>query len=349
MPSSTLPENVELLRTRVLVERDRVTSVSGSDYPHQYPGISNTWDLEEFKKKFKVTINSLSEHSVEFDLIGIDASIANAFRRILIAEVPTMAIEHVYVMNNTSIIQDEVLAHRLGLIPIKAPPHEFDFKAADDGPTDLNTIVFKLKVKCERNPNAAADETDPKKLYINSHVYSSQLVWEPKGDQEEKFSDNPIRPVHDDILIAKLRPGQEIDVELHCTKGRGKEHAKWSPVATASYRLLPEITILKPITGDDATKFQKCFPEGVVDVVKVKGVKTAKVVNARKDTVSREVLRHKEFEDKVRLTRVRDHFIFKVETSGIIPPQELFIIAVNVLLEKIKVIQPSIEKIANEL
>lgn len=40
-----------------------------------------------------------------------------------------MAIEHVYVMNNTSIIQDEVLAHRLGLIPIKAPPHEFDFKS----------------------------------------------------------------------------------------------------------------------------------------------------------------------------------------------------------------------------
>lgn len=44
-----------------------------------------------------------------------------------------------------------------------------DNNIADDGPTDLNTIVFKLKVKCERNPNAAADETDPKKLYINSH------------------------------------------------------------------------------------------------------------------------------------------------------------------------------------
>lgn len=129
--------------------------------------------------------------------------------------------------------------------------------------------------------------------------------------QGEKFEQSPIRPVQDDILIAKLRPGQEIDMELHCHKGVGKEHAKWSPVATASYRLLPEITILKPITGDAADRFQKCFPEGVVDVVMENGVKTAKVVNARKDTVSREVLRHKEFEDKVRLTRVRDHFICK--------------------------------------
>lgn len=201
---------------------------------------------------------------------------------------------------------------------------------ADDGPTDLNTLVFKLKVKCERNPDAAEGETDPTKMYINSQgkqrtdgsqatdctfewtVFSGDLVWEPKGDQSERFADDPIRPVHDDILIAKLRPGQEIDMELHCTKGLGKEHAKWSPVATASYRLLPEITILKPIKGDDAIKFQKCFAEGVVALVKDDdGEIMAKVVNPRKDTVSREVLRHKEFENKVRLTRVRDHFICK--------------------------------------
>lgn len=142
-------------------------------------------------------------------------------------------------------------------------------------------------------------------------VYSSDLVWEPKGNQEEKFGDNPPRPVHDDIVIAKLRPGQEVEMELHCQKGVGREHAKWSPVATASYRILPEITILEPITGQDAEDFKKCFVEGVVDVVMENGVKTAKVVNARKDTVSREVLRHDKFDGKVRLTRVRDHFICK--------------------------------------
>ncbi|KAL1927088.1 hypothetical protein VTP01DRAFT_5051 [Rhizomucor pusillus] len=347
MPGVQLPENVELLRTRVIVDRDRVYSVNGSDYPHQYPGISNAWDLEEFKRNFKITINHLTPHSIEFDLIGVDASIANAFRRILIAEVPTMAIEKVYVINNTSIIHDEVLAHRLGLIPILADPMAFQYRSEEDGPTDMNTLVFKLKVKCERNPNAAADETDPKKKYINSHVYSKDLIWEPKGIQAEKFKNNPIRPVHDDILIAKLRPGQEIDMELHCHKGIGKDHAKWSPVATASYRLLPEITILQPITGDAAYRFQKCFPPGVVDVVEENGQKVAKVVNPRKDTVSREVLRHDEFKDKVRLTRVRDHFIFKIESTGVIPPQDLFIHAVNVLKEKVKTMIPLLERATN--
>ncbi|KAG2204257.1 hypothetical protein INT46_011574 [Mucor plumbeus] len=350
MKDTTLPENVELLRTRVMVEKDRVFSVSGSDYPNQYRGISNAFDLEEFKKNFKVKIQRLSKHSVEFDLIGIDASVANAFRRIMIAEVPTMAIEKVYVMNNTSIIQDEVVAHRLGLIPIKADPLEFDNMTEDGGPTDLNTLVFKLKKRCEFNPEAAADETDPNKKYINSFVYSGDLVWEPKGNQEEKFGENPPRPVHDDIVIAKLRPGQEMEMELHCQKGMGREHAKWSPVATASYRILPEITILEPITGEDAEDFKKCFVDGVVDVVMVNGVKTAKVVNARKDTVSREVLRHDKFDGKVRLTRVRDHFIFNVETSGIIPAEQIFLSALDVFMEKIKDIQPLVDRVvSNEI
>lgn len=59
-------------------------------------------------------------------MVGVDAAIANALRRVLLAEVPSMAIEKVFVNNNTSIIQDEVLAHRLGLVPIKADPRKFN-------------------------------------------------------------------------------------------------------------------------------------------------------------------------------------------------------------------------------
>ncbi|KAJ2495651.1 DNA-directed RNA polymerase core subunit rpc40, partial [Coemansia sp. RSA 2052] len=88
------------------------------------------------------------------------------------------------------------------------------------------------------------------------------------------------------------------------------------------------------ITGDDAELFRDCFPPGVVEVVNEGGVRKAKVINARKDTVSREVLRHKEFDDKVRLTRVRDHFIFNVESTGAIPPEVLVSRALDVLIEK---------------
>jgi DNA-directed RNA polymerases I and III subunit RPAC1 len=110
---------------------------------------------------------------------------------------------------------------------------------------------------------------------------------------------------------------------MHAVKGIGQDHAKFSPVciiqyhtivsnllATASYRLLPTIDILSPITGNDAEKFVNCFPSGVAQIkVDKNGVKQAEIVNPRLDTVSREVLRHDEFKDRVKLGRVRDHFI----------------------------------------
>lgn len=67
-------------------------------------GIDNSWSFKRFKKKFKVVVNWVRGTDMEFELIGTDAAIANALRRILIAEVPTMAIEHVFIINNTSII-----------------------------------------------------------------------------------------------------------------------------------------------------------------------------------------------------------------------------------------------------
>ena len=83
-------------------------------------------------------------------------SIANAFRRILIAEIPTVAIEKVFVYDNTSILHDEFLAHRLGLVPIKVDPRlvawpEPEFGDPDKEPDEKTTIVFRLKVKCTKN------------------------------------------------------------------------------------------------------------------------------------------------------------------------------------------------------
>ncbi|KAG5519158.1 hypothetical protein PMAC_002246 [Pneumocystis sp. 'macacae'] len=312
------------------IEIDKVTDVTSVDFPGHFYGEEHSWDIEEFKKKFHIeNIIQRSPYDMEFDLIAIDSSIVNAFRRILISEIPTIAIEYVFVNNNTSIIQDEILAQRLGLIPIKANPDFFTWFTKPDAnqeprPTDYDTVVLSLKVACTKNPKASENETDPEKLYINSNVYSGDIQWQPAGRQMELFKDDPIRAVHDKILIAKLRPGQEIDVTMHCILGVGQDHAKFSPVSTSSYRLLPTIHILEPIYDDDAEKFALCFPKGVIDIVfDEQNRKVAKVVNPRNDTVSRECLRHDEFKDKVKLGRVRDHFIFTIESTGIMTSDEL--------------------------
>lgn len=81
--------------------------------------------IEEYTNNLDIKIISLNEEDITFDVVGIDPSMANALRRIFISEIPTMAIEKVNMWQNTSIIPDEVLAHRMGLVPIKVDPRLF--------------------------------------------------------------------------------------------------------------------------------------------------------------------------------------------------------------------------------
>ncbi|GLD73462.1 F-box only protein 28, partial [Lates japonicus] len=86
-------KNVDEIRNRVILGEFGVKNVHTTDFPGNYPGYDDSWDMDKFQKNFRIDVVQLDESSMEFDMVGIDAAIANAFRRILLAEVPTMAIE----------------------------------------------------------------------------------------------------------------------------------------------------------------------------------------------------------------------------------------------------------------
>ncbi|KAH7162890.1 DNA-directed RNA polymerase [Dactylonectria estremocensis] len=368
------PDEEEIARRQTVgINLETVTNNVSTDYPGHFPGEDLEFTLDRFRKAFSVDFHQNDQFLSSFSLIGIDASLSNAFRRILLAEIPTLAVENVYIENNTSVIQDEVLAHRLGLIPFKGGReglHDFlkwhkKPEAGEDpyaGCFDWNTVRLELNVECTVNPDASPTENDPLKAYNNAHIYAKDIVFVPTGKQGEYFSgENVIQPTNPDILIAKLRPRQSINLAMHMHKGIGADHAKFSPVATASYRLLPTITITKPIIGADAEKFAKCFPKGVIGLEKVtkkeatlkgsgyegqEGKAKAVVVDAMKDTVSRECLRHAEFEGKVKLGRRRDHFIFSIESTGQWDSDELFLESVKHLKLKCKKLEQQVVNMA---
>ncbi|KAL7088127.1 hypothetical protein ACP275_13G109400 [Erythranthe tilingii] len=352
VPSGNLPAHLELQRTRTVCTSDAPIYTENIQYSGAYAsmGVDNSMRFEKFRNNFRVEVIRLGDDDMEFDMIGIDASLANAFRRILISELPTMAIENVLVANNTSVVQDEVLAHRLGLIPLKVDPRLFNYKSETDQPSEKNTIVFKLHSRCEK-----------KSSRIN--VKSSELKWLPGGsefalstekptqdstskiktytsftcsqDSLPEFSSNPIAPTHDDITLAVLGPGQEIELEAHAVKGMGKTHAKWSPVATAWYRMLPEVILLQEIEDEKAEELiQKC-PVNVFDMEDIgKGRKRATVARPRSCTLCRECIRGDDWDKLVALQRVKDHFIFTIESTGALPPDVLFTEAVKILEDK---------------
>ena len=328
-----------------------------------------------FRKRFRINIIENKGDDMVFELIGCDTSFANALRRILLSEVPTVAIENVYMWNNTSIIHDEVLAHRLGLIPINVDARLFDPVEEGDDATDRNTLVFQLAVKCPaRRPAAKSKQkksdgdgiegnnlTETEKSVLENtdldqaafmaakqeaiqtpgrpytlHLYSKDLVWIPQGDQAKRFP-NGIRPVHDDILIAKLRPGQEIELEAHAKHGIGQDHAKFSPVATATYRLHTGVEIVEPVYDEDAEQLVHLYEPGVFELVPAntpgKRVK-AKVVNPYACTNSRNFMQNQTLAKAIKMTRIPNHFIFSVESVGMHKPAVLVAEALKVLQQK---------------
>jgi DNA-directed RNA polymerase I and III subunit RPAC1 len=219
--------------------------------------------------------------------------------------------------------------------------------------------VFRLKATCERKKNAPKDATDPKMVFVDSEILSSQLEWVPQGEQGTVISANPPAPTNPNIVLAKMRPGQEIDMEVHAVKGVGKDHAKFCPVgehtgnylfvpldpvdlllaATASYRLLPEIILnpAKPVPPDLAEKFQKCFSSGVIRVHPRTKKVSVDEKSARFESMSREVYRHPEFEGCVQLARVRDHFL----CARCLSPYRSYLIRLLSSLHRIRGILPS--------
>jgi len=298
----------------------------------------NTDFISDFQKNLKINVIELDDEHIVFDLIGVDASIANAMRRILLAEVPTVAIETIYMHTNTSIIQDEVLSHRVGLVPIKVDPEKLQDYNEEEGPTDLNTIVFKLDVQCPQEPEGF--ESKDGQPYTHT-VYSKDLEWQPQGNQEEMFPGG-VAPVHSDIVIARLRPGQSIEFEAHCRRGVGKDHAKFSPCATAFYRLLPDVQFHNPVKNALATELKALCPMNVFDIEEIAGKKgaaaetVAVTARPRDCTMCRECIRSNGWEnsDRVKLTRVADHYIFTVESSGCLPPEVLVKQAIGILKQK---------------
>lgn len=325
-----LPAHIEKMRTRVGVAFKKVHNPIGTYGAHTFAplGYDNSLDLHEFKNNLQIDISLAHPDRIVFDLVHVDAPIANAIRRILLVEVPSVAVETVFVHRNNSIMHDEMLAHRLGLVPLRIDPRKLTIWNKGDDVNALNTVKFSLRKKCEMNKSVPRDdEAPPNVLYEGHKVYSGDFKYVPMPDQN--FLPAPA-PVHDDIVLAKLRPGQDIHIEMNATKNIGKEHAKWSPVSTACYRLLPEVTITQDVQGQGAQALKKLCPANVFDIEDDHAV----VARPRDCTMCRECIREKPFSDHVELTRKRDHFIFDVESTGALPADELVTEALSILMDK---------------
>lgn len=156
-------------------------------------------------------------------------SLANSIRRTMISEIPTIAIDLVEIEINTSVLADEFIAHRLGLIPLdssEADKLEYTRDCTCDQYCDNCSVQLSLDAKCTGD---ATMEIYTRDLTVHRARNRPESVGQPV------FSD----PSRKGVLICKLRKHQELKLKCIAKKGIAKEHAKWSPVSAIGFEYDP--------------------------------------------------------------------------------------------------------------
>jgi len=164
-------------------------------------------------------------NKLSFVLMNSTSSFANVIRRTITEEVPTMAIEEVEFRKNNSILYDEIIAHRLGLLPLT---------------TDLKSYNLPNECKCKGKGCARCQLKLTLKAKGPCMVYASDM----------HTRDAAIKPVYPKTPIVKLLKNQSLELEATAVLGQGKEHVKWSP-GHVYYKN-------KPIIGIDIKKCDGC-------------------------------------------------------------------------------------------
>ncbi len=267
----------------------------------------------------KIEILEKDNEQIKFIVEDVSASFVNALRRILISEVPVMAIEEVWITENSSIVYDKIMSHRLGLIPLK---------------TDLESFNLPSECECEGIgcPQCRVSFSLSKEAVTEDVVVYS-------GDLEP--DDPKVVPVVDNIPIIKLNKGQKVEFEAYAILGIGKNHAKWQSSTTTSYKMIPIINI----NEKKCTNCEECIkncPQNIF-LKKDKKITTQNINNC---SLCKECLKACE-DEAIDLSWNQRKFIFIVESTGAMPPEELVIEALKILNKKVTNFLEEIKNIVN--
>jgi DNA-directed RNA polymerase subunit D len=257
-------------------------------------------------------IEILEKNNTELRIIVKDADVPlmNALRRLALAEVPCMAIEEVVMIENSSILQDEIIAHRLGLTPLRT-----------------NLDIYNTPEECECQSEFGCQKCrvtltlDAEAKDATRTVYSGEIV-----------SENPeIIPVSDKIPLVKLAKNQKLKLEAYARLGRGKTHAKWQPVSMCTYKYYPKITV----PPEKCPGCQKCVdicPKRVF-TIKDEKIEVKDLLNCTMCMDCVETCPQKPTPLKIEWEK--NQYIMNIESTGALPPERVLQEATKLLAKQL--------------
>lgn len=234
----------------------------------------------------KLSVVNKKKGKLTFEVSGSTPAYVNTLRRVFMTNVPVMAISTVEFKQNSSTLYDEMIAHRLGLLPLKTDLKSYNVPEAGAPESAATHATLSLSAKGPKT------------------VYASEL----------KSSDSKVVPVHPETPIAILLEGQELEFVATAHLGFGKDHAKWSP-ALVSYYYKPNITV-----NNKSAKLAECldkFPPQVKskETIDADKINSPELIDACKG-VCEDVV-------KIEYPVEQTDFMFTIESWGQLSPDEI--------------------------
>jgi DNA-directed RNA polymerase subunit D len=261
-----------------------------------------------------------TEYKLVFIIEGISIEMVNALRRIILTEIPVMAIDEVIILKNDSPLYDEIIAHRLGMIPLKTDLETYNLpQSCECGGFGCPLCQVSLTCEITNNTNAPLE------------IFSGDL----------NSNDPKIIPVNPYIPIVKIDKNNKVIIEAYAILGKAKDHAKWQAVSNVAFRYYPIIEFneneLKDI--EENKIIIKMCPEKLFELT---GKNLLKLKEDYWKTCTLCKSCQTNSDDKIKAYPKENTYIFAIESDGVLP--------FNVLIKKtFEIFNEKIEEFITEL
>ena len=273
-------------------------------------------------------------NKIRIVLSETNAAQVNGLRRAILSDVPKMAITKVRfeqgvtqdnkgeVIESVNVLPDEVIAHRLAMVPVPTFLDEFVFPEDDENnknlPEDqwgspLSQIIYHLSI---RGPNSDSDEQF-------KTVYAGDL--NVLGETKLQISEEHAR-----IPLTILSSGQYLELYAYATLGRGRDHAKWCPAAAVTFQPRQKAKLNKPKKANTLFDLNLTSNSGRAINAKLFANKECTDVDSVLDLeralhqVGYGTNRDEAFDNAITLEDIEGEYIFSYESDGSLSPEEVF-------------------------
>ncbi len=286
-------------------------------------------------------------------------SFVSAIRRVILSDLPTIAIDQVEVLENSSVLDDEMIALRLGFTPIVSEAFAENIDALEfpwdcDCATGCNKcrISYAINVECSTSEQLPVTQDDIKLLDDNPGfipapvpVPTKSLRWDPSG--KATVTEGPID-------ITRLGPKQKLHINCMGRKGTGKLHAKWMPTSNITLRRVPTVRLNHEVLNDildshseknTLANFVTLCPKGVFEHSDIAGTLT--VVNEDACVFCQNCTDHlpePEMKDLATVEMKDDEFVLAIEATGAIRADNLIPMAIEIIHKKVQDIQDHVRR-----